>query len=186
MLSHRTNQPWNSSTWDDLRANNSHYCLSSFLLLSTQKHPSETSSSQASFWKKKYHFKNLKSIGFDFLWIIKGELTFKLSFLILLLKSRCLFVFFSNWLVNVSPLPLSSWHTAVRDLSRKVYEGLTSVQSGLLWRGKSADVPSLLAKTSPKVAYLEMVQSKTSWQTLVHLAERKIKTVLVTETSCCP
>lgn len=100
MLSHRTNQPWNSSTWDDLRANNSHYCLSSFLLLSTQKHPSETSSSQASFWKKKYHFKNLKSIGFDFLWIIKGELTFKLSFLILLLKSLCLFVFFRiGWLM---------------------------------------------------------------------------------------
>lgn len=39
---------------------------------------------------------------------------------------------FLNWLVNVSPFPLSSWHTAVCDLSRNVYECLTSVDLGNL------------------------------------------------------
>lgn len=65
-------------------------------------------------------------IGFNFLWIIKGELTFKL-FLSSCLNLLCVCVF-SNWLVNVSPFPWSSWHSALCGLSGNVYGGLTSVE----------------------------------------------------------
>lgn len=75
---------------------------------------------------------------FGFLWIRKRGLTF-----IPLSVPSCLSLFiyylFSNWLINVSPFSLNSWHMVLYDLSRNIYEGLTYVGMGSVF-------PSLLAK----------------------------------------
>lgn len=124
MLSHRGNQPWNSPTWDNLRANNAPCRLSHFLLLFVVSYP------EASQWDIQFTGvfleKEISSlIGFNFLWVIKGEPTFKLSLSFCLNLCVCVF---SNQLVNVSPFPLSSWHPTDCDVCRNIYEGLTSVE----------------------------------------------------------
>lgn len=112
-LSHTTNQPWNHPTWHDfLWDNNVPYCLShlfmAFCCLTPRSIPMmHTPSSQPVFLEKE-----MSSLGFNFLWIRKGELNFKCYPYPPAYTSAFLFLFFSTWLVNISPFPLNSWHIA--------------------------------------------------------------------------
>ena len=76
-----------------------------------------------------------------------------------------IYYLFSNWLINVSPFSLNSWHMVLYDLSSNIYEGLTYVGMGSVFLLS-------LQRLNPK---WYIVQSKTLWKILAQMAARKRK-----------